>query len=282
MIGDPTQTGTARRLNGGRTIPLVDERPPFGLEAVSDASAVAWFAKRLWPWTYSPKVGEVIPEGFERYGRLLHPAYDQGAPVRWSRIAQWSGRQLHPTVSFDDLATREDGEQWSSGDSSPAEDLDPSLCAYLADILAKFTSAPHRCWFCVWSGYGGMQLPQPEIEITPQITRWGRTYFLFRGPVGAITALTFAEGPEWRPISPELDEPDDEVRLEALSPYFQSPNFWWPEDRAWFVSTEVDGPSTYVGGSAQLIERLRADPELEVLPASLEDPFEGVRQEGIP
>jgi hypothetical protein len=38
----------------------------------------------------------------------------------------------------------------------------------------------------------------------------------------------------------------------------------------------VDSRSTYVGGSSELIERLPADPELEVLPAKREDPLDGV------
>lgn len=68
-----------------------------------------------------------------------------------------------------------------------------------------------------------------------------RDYLLFTGPVTAATAF-------------------------RNDPWFQSPNLWWPEDRAWFVATEIDGYSTYIGGEQACIDALVAHPHLEVLP----------------
>jgi hypothetical protein len=45
----------------------------------------------------------------------------------------------------------------------------------------------------------------------------------------------------------------------------QSPSMWWPADRAWFVATEVDGFSTYAGGSQAAIAAVLASPELEAV-----------------
>jgi hypothetical protein len=54
----------------------------------------------------------------------------------------------------------------------------------------------------------------------------------------------------------------------------QSPNIWWPDDRAWCVATEVDYARTYVGGNLDLIVRILTDVRVEVLPARLTDqPF---------
>jgi hypothetical protein len=54
----------------------------------------------------------------------------------------------------------------------------------------------------------------------------------------------------------------------------QSPNIWWPDDRAWFVATEVDYAWTYVAGPRRLADALLSDDRLEVLPVRLEDqPF---------
>jgi hypothetical protein len=50
----------------------------------------------------------------------------------------------------------------------------------------------------------------------------------------------------------------------------QSPALWWPESRAWLVSTEVDAFSTYVGGSAALIEELLATDGIEAAPSRLD------------
>ena len=68
----------------------------------------------------------------------------------------------------------------------------------------------------------------------------GRSYLLFRGTV------------------------EDAARLD-LGYGFRSPALWWPEDRAWFVHTEIDALSTYLGGSRALIDNLLGDQTLESL-----------------
>jgi hypothetical protein len=46
------------------------------------------------------------------------------------------------------------------------------------------------------------------------------------------------------------------VPLHPNRPTFigRAPSFWWPGDRAWFVSTDIDFPCTYVGGTRRLFE----------------------------
>lgn len=44
------------------------------------------------------------------------------------------------------------------------------------------------------------------------------------------------------------------------------PEFWWPQDRSWVVTGDVDLVSTYVGGSANAAEHILGDPEIEALP----------------
>ena len=46
-------------------------------------------------------------------------------------------------------------------------------------------------------------------------------------------------------------------------PASQSANAWWPADRAWFVATDIDLMTTYVGGSAACIAELLATDGLE-------------------
>lgn len=43
-----------------------------------------------------------------------------------------------------------------------------------------------------------------------------------------------------------------------------SPNLWWPEDRAWCVSTEIDFCWTYVAGTDACIKDVFTDKRLEV------------------
>jgi hypothetical protein len=52
---------------------------------------------------------------------------------------------------------------------------------------------------------------------------------------------------------------------------YRSANMWWPDDRSWFVSTEVDLAYTYVGGTRECIKAVTGHPEIEALPAKLSD-----------
>src|SRR4029077_6679439 len=123
----------------------------------------------------------------------------------------------------------------------------------LLKFLAETTGTPDRIWLLVWDGYG-MQFEHPPgsaFEVSTSLTGSGRRYRLHRGRM---------ESGEGMKDGPPHDEP---------------PNFWWPEDRAWIVSTDIDGTSTYVGGSTTLIDRILADEELEAFPADLDDTLEG-------
>ena len=48
------------------------------------------------------------------------------------------------------------------------------------------------------------------------------------------------------------------------------PNLWWPEDRAWFVATEIDFMETYIGGSTECIDQLLSDPAVEAFLVSID------------
>jgi hypothetical protein len=63
-----------------------------------------------------------------------------------------------------------------------------------------------------------------------------------------------------------------------LSGSEQTPNLWWPADRAWCVAAEIDLPWTYVGGPAGLIERILGDEHIEALPAEPGDSLTHVEE----
>jgi hypothetical protein len=49
------------------------------------------------------------------------------------------------------------------------------------------------------------------------------------------------------------------------------PGLLWPRDRAWFIATDVDQDSTFVGGSLALVGALVASPAIEALPVEPTD-----------
>jgi len=240
---------------------------------------VDWVRGRL---VYGRSLRSWIPDDFERYARVLHPAHVRKQAVDhisersvpWSQISGWSGKPFDATSSIHDLSVRDDGMSWlRQGASLPMEgELERPLVDRLAEILAQATSTPGLLWLLVWYGYGtGVPLqargrwwnrrrsrrrhrrpaddPRPLVDVSPSLTHSGRRYLLHRGSI---------ETPS--------DRNDDWVFNNT------PPSFWWPADRAWFVSTDIDWSSTYIAGSADLIDRLLDDRTLEVFVAE-QGPF---------
>jgi hypothetical protein len=231
----------------------IDREPP------RDLQPAGWLVDRL---SFGPTVGAWIPDGFERYARILHPANESWVgegqradrQVRWSEIAEWSGKRLRPTSAIGDLLQRADGTSWREerpfrGMPAEAELLPPQLDRFL-DLLMEETSTPDRLWLLTWAGWGDLprRLTRQALVLSESLAKSGRSYILFTGA-----------------IRPGTGEPH---RL-------RFPSFWWPEDRAWFVSTDIDSVSTYVGGSDALVTRLLGDDILEVFEATLTDGHDG-------
>ncbi len=159
-------------------------------------------------------------------------------------MASWTGRLVHAEMQFDRIANLAGPNDHPTWGYRPEEgSLPREECEHLVSLLHPFTSTPDVCWFCIWEGYGFLD-PQRYAGI-PRVRTPERAYLLYRGPIDAATS--FHWGLTW-----------------------QSPNLWWPDDHAWCVATEIDLPSTYVGGSDAYIARLEADGQLETLRTSLE------------
>ena len=79
----------------------------------------------------------------------------------------------------------------------------------------------------------------------PTLVGWA-DMLMFDGPLDAVTAVGWVA-----PIKDELRR--------------RSPQWWWPDDRSWFVATEIDFPWSYVAGSTSLIDALMSDQESETV-----------------
>ena len=232
-------------------------------EPARDRQPAGWLIDRL---TFGRAVGAWIPDPFERYARILHPANEYWVgegqradrSVRWSEIAEWSGQRLDSASSIDNLQRRPDGATWR--DAHPFRNMPfegqlrpPELDRFL-DLLAEATSTPDRLWLLTWSGWGDLprRHTRGAMVVSEDLTKSGRSYILFTGA-----------------IRPGIG---DRHRLPAF------PSFWWPDDGAWFVSTDIDSVSTYVGGSDALVTALLADDVLEAFEATLTDAHDGERE----
>ena len=73
------------------------------------------------------------------------------------------------------------------------------------------------------------------LRAIPRFDLPDRTYYLMEGPVGAVAGLRDPASGQWR-----------------------NPDLFWPDDRRWFVATDVDFWSLYVGGDNDLVADLVA------------------------
>jgi hypothetical protein len=87
--------------------------------------------------------------------------------------------------------------------------------------------------------------PSRDLAAAPTVSLPHREYFLHRGPIDVVP------------------------RFEHLPGHLQTPNMWCPEDRAWFVATEIDFDSTLVACTRACGAALLGS-DLEVMEVSAE------------
>jgi hypothetical protein len=255
------------------------------LRVSQDASPADWLASRL----IGPlgTVTDTVPSGYGAYARIVHPSEHDGRGWSWSEVAQATGRRTHPLMQWHALVGSSDPDNatdslWPGG-NPPRGHLSPDLLAPLCDLLIGYTATPERCFFCLWDGYawidgaGGQRITVTQSDgewvqrVTPlepafsddelsrpRVQLPSRGYLLFTGSLVALaeSLATSVRTGRW----PQSDE--------LLS---QSPNLFWPADRAWCVASEIDFDSTLVGGTTELVETILQAPTLDSWPVGPDD-----------
>lgn len=197
------------------------------------------------------RVDSIVPRGYGSYCRVLHPPLvgENREASRWSEVCRITGRQPHKLMQWTAISAPQVGLRQREKISAPIPgNLDSRVLRHLVEILDPYTRRPTPCYFGLWSGWGYInQRPPgsraaPDASHTPQLALPGRDYILYRGPLSAYTGFGCDDWGTWDP---------------------QSPNLLWPEDRSWFVATDVDLDSTIVAGTTQLIGRILDRVEIE-------------------
>lgn len=247
------------------------------LELPDDVARADWVvaALRLRGQDRFVRVSSYVPDCYDAYARILHPSGGLDGNVRWADLAGPRGIEIGPETGFcaaSGLTTR-DVDAWHRAAPSHGS-LPERQMAALGRTVAPFTSTPDDCVFCFWIGWGswggrGSHVVDPSLShaendsmnrrllaraMRERARLWGlpelrlrwREYYLFTGPL-ARTGREF-----------------------LLEQWHQSPSMWWPHDRAWFVATEIDGFSTYVGGTAACVDAILRCPDVEAIPVTAE------------
>ena len=231
------------------------------------------------------RVDGLVPDVFERYARVFHPAMREaderdlplrapgvsrtGVPVltraddvpwrevTWGEVAEANGKTAHAAMEWTSITGRYEygwnGMQPGLWEEVPVHGTLPTRLVWrLTAILAAFTGTPQRCWCAIWDGYGDL-VGLAYDDRLPRLAMRARPMLVTCGPLDALRETSFSDAPSDRFRMP------DWMTIEQ----FRSPSLWWPEDRAWCVATDVDLQTTYVGGSAGCIGRLVDDDQLE-------------------
>ena len=243
---------------------------------VDNIGPAEWIAPRL--GGQFGAVGLTVPRSYPAYARICHPAVNKvGEPVSWSDVAEATGRRPHALMQWHAIVGSPDylnmrGSLWD-GANPCRGDLAHSALTVLCDRLAEDARGELDCYFCLWEGYGGLDEygwleatapPRSSVddrdrriftldEIGRSRSRLrlpSRDYVVLAGPLrGALRIGSFSLGIFWP----------------------QSPNLFWPANRAWCVASEIDFDSTLVGGSTRLIEAILNTPELDTWPVGPDD-----------
>jgi len=250
-----------------------------GVELATDVSPASWIVERLLPMDRSAgvRVGEIIPTGFEAYARVFHPAHEQPSyePITWSEIARRAGTVAHPEMQLEHVVGNADIH--GAGFSEPDEGSCPRfIVEALVEILVPSTLG-EDCWLAVWEGYGSLGHGIMTVRSFGEDRREARAHQRAERGRMRRAAKQLAALPRFSiQPSPEGDArrryillhgPIEVVPRLEFNGSYQPPNLWWPADRSWCVATEVDGYSTYVGGTTACIDTILADARLEALPS---------------
>ena len=251
--GDGMPSMAMYTTEGGVPVRQV-ELAPEGLEFSEDVSQARWIEESLAQGQWG-RLDSMMPQGFSSYARIFHPAYlagDRERPVRWSTVASWTGRAVHPLMQFERVAglSEEPGDIYRDppwGALPQHGSIPERECRALVDVLGGFTSTPEQCFFGLWEGWGNID--ERLYKADSRVRAPHRDHLLFRGPLDAV--MSFVE--------------------ERMDPFWgQSPSIWWPQDRAWCITTDVDLFDTFVGGSEECIEAVLRNPDLEALATTLD------------
>jgi hypothetical protein len=218
-----------------------------GLEVVQDLEPAAWLVAQLQSWAPDPAtLASFLPAGFDGYVRILHPAYRIAPdglwqPVHWRDLPQRLG-PIGAETGFCELTGWRPHEPSPGGVDREPDDgtMNAADLQTVAAFMSGWTTTPDDVWFCVWAGYGWPELPRVD-DRNHLVQLPHRDHWLCHGTMA------------------------DALQL----PHGQAPTLWWPNDKAWCISTEIDGYSTFVAATARCVDTLLALPELETVETHL-------------
>ena len=233
-----------------------------GLRVVDGAAVGGWIAPEL--TGERGAVTGLVPDRYDAYVRILHPPSMHGDALTWAQVAAELGRTVHPLAQWDAIVGadrwRNEKPDWP-GNPPPMGDLANHLLGPLLETLGEFTATPRRAFFGIWAGttWGTVSPTTMTTHSTDDLS------YAFSADEADLPPLALPR--RYTVLTGSVDRAVLVKRW--LSP--SSPNLIWPEDRAWFLATEIEFDSTLVGGTEKPARRILEDGRLEAFPIGPRD-----------
>lgn len=208
-----------------------------GLEVATDISPAEWIGDHLHPATF--QVHMMVPDCFDACARVFYPIvgetlYENGRPVGNERIT-WTEMALRNGRTPHALMEQETIAPGETVYHCFAEDQADTLLP----ILERHTTSTSG-WFLLWDGFGDTD-PRP-FQNRSKVEHPGRSYHLMKGPLAAYIEIA------------------------------NTPSYFWPADRAWCVTTDIDFFWAYVSGRGPCIDEIASKPVLDAYPTAPTNP----------
>lgn len=203
-------------------------------------------------------VGSIVPPVFDAYARIFHPAYryverwpnEVETPVSWQEVAKANRRVAHPAMQWGSLVG-----SWAIDNQPGLWDRQPddrnipiAVVNELSRVLKRFTRADSIS-YAVWDGYAEVSAAVREHQ--PQLA----DIKVLDLPMRRLYVKNSS-----------IDDAAEPLRIPK-----RTADLWWPTDKQWFVATDVDLMTTYVGGNAHCVEAIVGSSELEAMLATSEE-----------
>jgi hypothetical protein len=222
--------------------------PDHPLTPEPDGTHAAWWLEQLDPWgAAAVPVGSLVPSGFPAVCQVLHPWFGPGGEVvRWRTLAEHSAvTELRERYQTSHGLVPAVADRF--GLSGTEGELDVRTARALVEVLGSATATADDVFVAVWEGWG--DVPPQRFPGAAHLDTQARGHLLLRGPLTGVLSPVAIAG---------ADQP--------------AAGLWWPADRAWFVTTEIDFPWTFVAGATALVDLLLGDDRLEVAATTFDAP----------
>lgn len=207
----------------------------------------------------SASMAALLPGAFDSYAAVKLPIPELHLPhSQEEQICDGSPRLGSPCDAVADMTELTAQARWLSA---------------VEGLLSSLSNSEVACFAAVWTGYrwrsdamhgGGATQSDADgsnLESTENLS----LHLFGRDATVPLLSLSPGAGLDFAVYEAQLPTAIHLAEIFGISPVATIvPNMVWPEDRTWFMNTDVDMDESIIGGSDVLISRFLNEPSLDV------------------